>query len=260
MARHTNTPADPADIIGRMEPYGFAHLAALACAVLAACAFIAVARRTRGTRAEDRALTVTGWVMLAATLAWMIWNVLPGNWNVEQSLPVHLSDGLRVITALALLTRRGPFIAISYFWGLTLNIQSVITPDLIYFHNVPFEYVSYWFFHIMALVVPIMFVWGLGYRPSWRGYGIALAATLGWACYAGVVNAITGANYMYIARAPEVASAIDLLGPWPVYIVWELVLVTSVWALITWPWNRGRALEAPLVGRWRAVRRRPSAG
>lgn len=249
------------DVVGRMSPYGLEHVAALAFTVAAGILLVALARRSRGTRHEDRALTIAGWIMLAAALAWMTWNLLPGNWNIEQSLPFHLSDALRVITSLALLTRSGWTIAISYYWGLTLNIQSVLTPDLTYFHAPVFEYVAYWFFHIAALLTPIVLVWGLGYRPTWRGYLVAFAATLLWAAIAGAANAITGANYVYLARAPEVPSALDLLGPWPVYILWEIVLVATVWALITWPWEAGRGSRGAVpVGRLGAVRRRPVPG
>lgn len=243
--------------VGRMTPYGGAHFAALVFTVVAAILLVAWARRVRGSAQEDRALTIAGWIMLAATLTWMGWNMLPGNWNIEQSLPFHLSDALRIVTSIALLTRNEWSIAITYYWGLTLNIQSVITPDLVYFHAPVFEYIAYWFFHIVALLTPIVFVWGLGYRPTWRGYGIAFGATLVWAGIAGVANALTGANYVYLARAPEVPSALVLLGPWPVYIIWEIVLIASVWALITWPWTRGSGARAPYVGRLGAVRRLP---
>lgn len=244
-----------ANSVGRMTSYGGAHFAALAFAVVAAILLLVWARKARGSAREGRALTIAGWLMLIATLAWMGWNMLPGNWNIEQSLPFHLSDALRIVTSIALLTRSGWSIAITYYWGLTLNIQSVITPDLVYFHAPVFEYVAYWFFHIAALLTPIVFVWGLGYRPTWRGYGIAFAATLGWAGTAGTANALTGANYGYLARAPEVASALDLLGTWPIYILWEFVLVAGVWALITWPWTRRSGARAPYVGHLGAMRR-----
>lgn len=244
--------------VGRMTPYGSLHVVALAVTVVAAVLLIAVARHVRGTKTEDRMLTVMGWIMLTATIAWMIWNLVPVNWNIEQSLPLHLSDALRIVTSLALLRRSGWAIAISYFWGLTLNLQSVITPDLTYFHAPVFEYIAYWFFHIAALVVPIMFVWGLGYRPTWRGYAFTIAATVMWAVFAGIANALTGANYMYLARAPEVPSALDYLGPWPVYLGSVLLLIGSVWALITLPWNAGRAAQDPKVGALQLVRRRPN--
>lgn len=248
------------EVVGRMSNYGVEHLSVIAFTVVAAIALVRAARRVSGTPVEDRALTIAGWIMLVATLGWLGWNLLPWNWNIEQSLPLHLSDALRFITSFALLTRSGWLIAISYYWGLTLNIQSLLTPDLAYFHAPVFEFFAYWFFHVMAFLAPIVFVWGFGYRPTWRGYGIAFASTLVWAAIAGTANALTGANYMYLARAPEVASAIDLLGPWPVYILSEIALVAGVWALITWPWTGRRAREIPVADRLGAVRRLPQTG
>lgn len=244
------------EFVGRMPNYGAQHLSVLAFTAVAAVVLVLLARRVRGTPLEERALSVAGWIMLAATLTWVVWNLLPSHWNIEKSLPLNLSDALRFITSFALITRRGWLIAITYYWGLTLNIQSILTPDLTYFHAPAFEFIAYWFFHCMALLVPIVFVWGLGYRPTWRGYGIAFASALVWAGMAGVVNVLTGANYLYLAHAPSIASAIDLLGPWPFYILSEIALVAGVWALITWPWTGSRARQIPVADRLGAVRRR----
>ena len=30
------------------------------------------------------------------------------------------------------------------------------------------------------------------------------------------------------------------MGPWPVYLLVETVIVIVVWALMTWPWERAR--------------------
>lgn len=95
------------------------------------------------------------------TIAWTVWGMLSCNWNIDQSLPFHHSETLRLITAVALITRAGWAIAICYFWGLTLNLQSIITPDLNYFDYPVLELMVYWFLHIVAFVVPILFVWGL---------------------------------------------------------------------------------------------------
>lgn len=242
---------------GRMVPYTFEHVAMLVLTVAVAVILIFVARRIRGTIHEDRFLSTAGWIMLTVTLAWTAWGILPSQWNIDQSLPFQFSDALRFITAIALLTRAGWAIAICYFWGLTLNLQSVITPDLNYFTYPALEFGMYWFLHITALVVPIVFVWGLGYRPTWRGYGVAYGATVAWAGVAVVANMVTGANYAYLSQAPAGPSVLDVLGPWPIYILWEGVIIASVWALITWPWETQRARSFPVADRWATVRRRP---
>lgn len=223
-------PSAPA----RMPAYGTAHLAVLAVIAVVCVVAVVLGRRTRGSLAEQRLTAATGWVVLAVFVAWTAWGLLPANWDVEQSLPFHYSDAIRVATGIALVTRRAWAIALSFYWGLTLNLQSILTPDLVYQTNPPLEFAAYWFLHGVALAAPVLLVWGLGYRPTWRGYVFAFAATLGWAVVAMTVNAITGANYGYLAHAPAGASILDLLGGWPVYLVWEAVLVAAVWALMTW--------------------------
>jgi len=244
--------------IGRMTPYGVEHISIIIATVVIAVALVWLGRRIRGTVYEDRFLRIGGWIMLVVTIAWTIWGMLPGHWNIDQSLPFHYSDALRIITAVALITRAGWAIVICYYWGLTLNLQSIITPDLNYFDYPVLEFAVYWFLHIVAFVVPILFVWGLGYRPTWRGYGIAYLATIIWAGIAVTANAITGANYGYLSRGPDGPSILDILGPWPIYIFWEAIIIAVVWALMTWPWETKAARKAPIADRWATVRRKPA--
>ena len=85
--------------IGRMQQYGFSHVAALVFTVIAAFVLVAAARRVRGTPAEVRALAIVGWIMLITSAAWIGWEMLPANWDTGRSLPFHLSDALRIVKA-----------------------------------------------------------------------------------------------------------------------------------------------------------------
>lgn len=223
--------------IGHMPQFGAAHLMMLVLVALAAVSAVPLGRWLRGRAGEGPALAAAGWVLLVVAVLWTAWGMLPGNWTVEQSLPFHYSDALRVITAVALISRAPWAIAISYYWGLTLNLQSILTPDLQYLRHPVLEFALYWFAHGAALVAPVLLVWGLGHRPTWRGYRLTLLATVAWAGLATIVNLLTGANYAYLAHAPAGRSILDLLGGWPTYQVWEAVLIATVWALMTWPWS-----------------------
>lgn len=220
----------------RMQPYGIEHLSMLILALLCAVVLVRWARRSPEVRVLA-SLRLAGWIMLVNSVLWTVWGMLPWSWNLHESLPLHYSDALRFVAPIALITRAPWAIAVSYFWGLTLNLQAVLTPDVNYFIWPPLEFTEYWFAHLSALLVPIVLTWGLGWRPTWRGGGLAYAVTLGWAALALGVNAATGANYGYLSRAPQGPSLLDVLGPWPQYLLAEALLVAAVWAAMTLPWT-----------------------
>lgn len=242
-----------------MPQYGSEHFSMLAVIAVAAIVLVWVARRARDERAIARATSACGWVLLAISVLWSAYWLLPGHFSIEQSLPFHFSDASRYLAAITLITRSGWAIAVLYYWGLTLNLQALITPDLNYLEIPWLEFVMYWFLHGAVLIVPIVLTWGLRYAPTWRGYGIGFLATALWAGLALGVNAILGTDYAYMNGGPEGTSILDLLGPWPVYILWEAVLVAGVWALITLPWQRRSRVDRSYPsGRGRFVRRMPA--
>lgn len=230
--------------IGHMTAYGAEHLIVLAITVVLAVLLTIWARRANGTERFERILTVSGWVLLGIAVFWLAWGFLPVNWNLNESLPFHFSDGLRIFAAIALITRTPWAVLVSYFWGLTLNLMSVLTPDLNYFVNPTLEFTLYWVLHVAVFLVPFVLIWGAGYQPTWKGFVLAYLITCAWGAIAMIVNAITGANYGYLSHPPRGISLLDALGPWPSYVLWELLLVAVVWSLMTWPWTTRRAIAA----------------
>ena len=67
-----------------------------------------------------------------------------------------------------------------------------------------------------------------------------LAATFIWLVLAMSVNWALDTNYGYFNSKPD-GTVLDYLGPWPLYVLAEMAIVLSVWALITWPWVKRRA-------------------
>ncbi|MCT2261274.1 TIGR02206 family membrane protein [Brachybacterium muris] len=241
--------------LGRMTPYGLEHIAMLALIALGSIALVAWARRA-DPATVDRVLRVAGWVLLINAVLWTVWGLMPWAWNIDESLPLHFSDALRYLLPLALILRRPWMIVVACYWGLTLNMQSVLTPDVNYFVWVPLEFFQYWFSHGSGVVLPVVLIWGLGYRPTWRGCGFAYAATLAWATLAFTVNMSLGTNYAYLNRAPAGPSILDLMGPWPQYLLVEAVVIAAGWVLLTLPFVlRDRRHPAPAVGEGGLMRR-----
>lgn len=50
-------------------------------------------------------------------------------------------------------------------------------------------------------------------------------------------NSLSGTNYLFVNRKPPGGSSLDLLGPWPWYLVAEVGVIVVVWAAMTWAWR-----------------------
>ncbi|WP_258935424.1 YwaF family protein [Nesterenkonia pannonica] len=105
--------------------FGTAHLILLG--VAAACAGMTLWGVPKLTR-PDVVFRTAGWLLLVLSVLYTVWRLLPGQFSWDGSLPLHFSDALRFICAVALLSRPRWAVAIAYYWGLTLNSQALLTP------------------------------------------------------------------------------------------------------------------------------------
>ena len=218
--------------------YGFMHFAVLVGTVIGAVLLVRFGRRHRATPEEQRFTRVFAIVQFAVTFGFMALWLIPPFFSLQQSLPLHLSDVLRVVTGYALWSRRPWAFALTYYWGLTLNPQALVTPDLQPDIAPALEIASYWIQHVLVMWAVIYLTWGLGLRPNWRSYRQTLVITVGWAAVVFVINSALNTNYGYLNGKPSGASLLDLLGDWPWYLFVALAVAAAVWAMITWPWTR----------------------
>lgn len=221
------------------EAYSTAHLVVLAIGAALVLPTVLLGRRVVGTGSERAVRRAFAVALAAATLPLQVVDFLPGNYGLHSTLPLHLCDLAWVTAAYAAWTRRPAAAAIAYYWGLLLTPQGIVTPTLDQGFPSP-EFVAYWGMHLLIVLAAVFLVWGLGLRPTWRGYRLALVATATWAALVFSFNALVGTNYGYLNHKPGSATLLDLLGPWPVYVVVEVALVAGAWALMTLPWTRNR--------------------
>ena len=68
----------------------------------------------------------------------------------------------------------------------------------------------------------------------------SVASNLVWAVVAYAFDVAFDVKYGYLRDKPGSGYLLDLLGPWPVYVVVALGVLLAGWALMTWPWERAR--------------------
>jgi hypothetical integral membrane protein (TIGR02206 family) len=195
--------------------FGPLHLALLAGIALAGLLLAALCRRVERARRPVR--LVLGLGLAVNELVWWCFRYSHEGvhlWN----LPLQLCDVSLWTTSLACVTLAPALVEFAYFAGFTGAAMALLTPDL----WAPWpEYPAIYFF-----VAHAGLVWGVAVLVMgrvaplrrgavWRAFGMLLA----YAALAGAFNAISGANYMYLCRKPANPSLLDVMGPWPVYLV-----------------------------------------
>lgn len=242
IAAHSSSPTDRHDgavlvLATRFEPMGTSHLLMLG---LFALGLVPAALLGRWVRRSGHQVAVSrAWavVIVAVTVPLQTVDFLPGNFDLQTTLPLQLCDLALVATIVALWTRHPLAVALTYFWGLTLTTQALITPALVHDFPDP-KFLGFWAMHLLIIWAAVYLIWGLRIRPTWRTYGTTVAVTVVWMISVFVFNLIADTNYGFVNRKPSTASGLDLLPAWPWYVLIEVVVVASVWALLTWPWTR----------------------
>lgn len=237
----------PVGTADRFTVFGDTHLAALAVLVAGGVALVVVGRVAR--RYDGRAEAISRGLAVAVVVVTLPLQVLyqtPAYWDLDRSLPLQLSDLASVAAAYALWTHRDWAVALTYFWGLTLTVQAVLTPDLVRDFPHPI-FLLFWAMHLLTLWATAYLAIGLGLGPTWRTYRTSVAITAVWAATVFGFNLVAGTNYGYLNAKPGVASALDLLPEWPWYVLGEVVIIAALWALMTWPWVR-RRVPSPAEG------------
>jgi hypothetical integral membrane protein (TIGR02206 family) len=207
--------------------YGTSHWVVLVLTVLGAAAFVALGRRT-----------ATWWVGRPLAVLIVLLNLVMQAWvfdpdDVARTLPLQLSDLAPYAAGYALWTRSWRAGHLTYYWGLTLSSQALLTPVLRGPDFPGVEFVAFFAIHVLVFWAATHLAWGLRMRPGWPGYRFAVTATVCWAAAMLVVNSYAGTNYGFLSAKPDTPSLLDLLGPWPWYLLPETALVLGVWALMT---------------------------
>ena len=221
----------------RFETMGPSHLVMLAVFVAGLVPAALLGRRMLRTGRAATASRTAALVGLVVTVPLQAIDFLPGRFDLQTTLPLQLCDLALVVSVIALWTRHPVAVACTYYWGLTLTVQAILTPALAHDFPDP-KFLAFWTMHLVIIWAAVYLTWGLGIRPTWRTYTTTVGLTLVWMVAAFTFNVAVGTNYGFLNRKPGTGSALDLLGPWPWYVVMEVVIVATVWALMTWPWTR----------------------
>lgn len=163
-----------------------------------------------------------------------------GTYDYLSDLPLFLCDLVAVLLPFILYHKNRKWIGILYFWAMAGTLQALITPDLK--DGFPsFHFFRYFLTHagIVAAVLYTVVVWKI--RISWKDFFNAILFAQFYLVAIHLINQLLGSNYAYTMQKPPGPTILDLMGPWPWYILWGEFLMILLFLLLMLPflWTRG---------------------
>lgn len=224
---------------GEFEPFSLMHAALVVLFAAATALLILVSRRLdSGARYRlDRSLGV---LMIGLWLVSNGWWLLPPRFDVARSLPLHVCDITSLLAGVVLLWPRRSLRGLLYFWGIGMSFQAIVTPEIAFEPDSVWFWI-FWLAHAGIIGIAVYDIVARGFRPTWRDFRLSVLVGLAYLAVVFTINVMFSFNYGYVGNAmPGEASIVDVLGPWPLRVVWMSLLVISVMAVLMLPWHFAR--------------------
>lgn len=214
-----------------MDHFAGEHLAALASVLVLASLSVWSPRFFPRLRRAD--VGKVGGVALAAV--WVAFQIdrLTNGFSWSSDLPVHLSDWAVLAAVVALVTRNSFAVELVWFWALAGASWAVFTPDITRGLEAPSTW-AFFALHGGAIAAALWLVLGcrIGLEPGAAVRGIL--ATLAVTGVAGIASLVSGGNYMFLREPPSQGSLLDVMGPWPWYLLSAAALAVALIVTLAW--------------------------
>ncbi|PKM87122.1 MAG: TIGR02206 family membrane protein [Firmicutes bacterium HGW-Firmicutes-10] len=199
---------------------------------------------------NEKTLKIIIFIIVVLEVSRQIWAFSMGNYLWSEMLPLHLC-GIQIFLMPLMLKTRSPllknFVYLTAFPGA---LAALLFNETVFYKYPVFHFQSIQTFviHTLIMIVPIFMMVFEEFRPK-LNYILPSTALLALiAVFNGVVNIITGGNYLFIATAPAdtpIAWIADVTG-WPGYIPVMIVLVIIIWLIMVLPFIILEKHNAPL--------------
>ena len=160
-------------------------------------------------------------------------NVLKGNFNYQENLPLHLCSFLALLIPILSYTRKLLYFEVFFFLILAGTVQSLITPSEYNYLNYPFF--RYWYVHAGLVIFMMYAVFVYKMKPTLKSVGKSFLGMQLYMVFMFLINYILGSNYFYTNRKPNATTLLDVFGDWPQYIFIVEIIVIPFFLLIYLP-------------------------
>lgn len=187
--------------------------------------------RSMSTRSSQLTRMGLAGFMIGCEILLQFWYVYGGIWSLQTSLPLELCSLSLLLSVLLLLTRKRWLYSALLFSGIAGALMAIVTPNLGYAFA-HFRFIQFFTAHAMIILALLYMTWVEQLRPGWRSVAGSMIFVNVAALVVYIVDVLLGANYMFLRHKPNTPSVLDVLGPYPVYILGEELLALVLFSLL----------------------------
>lgn len=198
--------------------FGAGHLIAMAVLIVINLSFIWL-RKSDNERIKDRVRYAIAIILLISESSWHIWNIATGQWSIQKHLPLHMCSVLIWLGIYMLFTKNYAIYEFVYFLGVGGALQAVITPEAGIYGFPHYRIFQTLTSHGTLVIAGVFMTVVVGFRPYWSSFKRIFMWTNIYMVMVTIINVLINSNYLYTLRKPDTASLMDVLGPWPWYLL-----------------------------------------
>jgi len=213
--------------------FGTWHVVALLVILLVNIGTIGFRKTSEKARRNIRwAMAIILWVNEAS---WHLWNLYWGHWTIQTMLPLHICSIMIWLSGFMLIFKIYPIYEFIYFIGIGGAMQALLTPDAGVWGFPHYRIFQTMIAHGMLILSGIYMTVVEGFRPTWKSLW---RVVIGLNIYAAIIfpiNMLLGTDFLYINGKPATASILDMLPPWPYYLIYMELIGLTVFLLLYLP-------------------------
>lgn len=223
-----------------VETFSSAHVGVLSLSAIIIFCIIQLYRKQTVFGQRRIKMTIAALLIMLYFSRW-IWCAIFADLSFFMSmlLPLHLCSVSAVMGAAAVFSNNRLLKEFSYGIGLPGALTAMANPNLGPYPLFSFFFVEYNLTHILLILLPLLYVFGDGFRPDAKSLPESICLGAPFVILAVCVNRSIGSNYMFLNRI-EKGTVLVLFDEWlgtPGYLIAVLGSIVIVWAILYAPWE-----------------------
>lgn len=211
------------------------HIAAIVIILVFCSALILCRNKLQHETIGYRFAVALAVIISVQQLLLYVWYTYAGEWSISWTLPIQLCDISIFLSVPVLITKNRYLSELLYFWGLGGATQAILTPDIGNYTFPHFLFYQFFVSHGLIVISCLFMIFVYHFRPTLKSVIRAFVITNLYAAAIIPVNALTGGNYLFLRYKPQGGSIMELLGPWPWYILWLEAVALIIFLLLYLP-------------------------